>query len=638
MKSSTDRAIRYAAAFVLLLALIYVRWLWLLPSVQSERAVQDAEVSGVEHPEAASALDLSSDTSVDRQAAADEPPSPAPALATPRPMAAEHTAPDGQRIVLRVVHAQTNAPIAGFRLGIYEKNVEPFEWTSDANGRIETDARYKVGIVNLRHVPLRAEPDLGISWSIEPQHVAVASQTPPQEPIEHAVRATPPRLIVEVDVYLPDGRPAPDASVTGLTTLYADPLAGGDPTQAIDGWYAEQDTNASGRARLSVFCGTLNRCSMRLGASLDPNLISDALVLDPPIGAGPWRLDLYVAGELRARVLDAAGRPIMGASLGVSVCGEPPSKGRYVTDAEGIASVEFAREGCYVLVATDPRSEATIRREIELARGETRLVDFVFEESSDRLAVRGLVVDESDAPLPKVAVWIQIDASPPVRVTTAADGSFERWSTPGEKVVVRIGFGAWEDRYEPALSDVAFGTTGIVVHRIESIERIDIPVRIVDRATLTEIPKVMIPVFDRGFPEASRTYFAADGLTRLSMLPHANTTIVIHCVGYKQREILLKEIWPDPAGTVPLVIELERGFDQHITVLDADDGNPIVGARFVHPTGRASITDARGYVHLTETEWPEAYRVEHDGHASVQWNPHEWTTWTGVVRMDPTAK
>jgi hypothetical protein len=170
------------------------------------------------------------------------------------------------------------------------------------------------------------------------------------------------------------------------------------------------------------------------------------------VGGGPepfrLKIEMYQMGKISGRVVDAAGKPVPKARIDLS--DETPPGGGWIseTDEKGEFSNEDLRPGTWRLAATAPPSLAppespedeqlgwahtyypgAISR--DLGAPIVVLPGSEFRDMDIRLAavpvrhVRGLVLDPSGNPEPKISVTLDAHEPPSLHQQSGSDGAFE---------------------------------------------------------------------------------------------------------------------------------------------------------------------------------------------------------------------
>jgi hypothetical protein len=523
----------------------------------------------------------------------------------------------------RVVEERGFTPVADLDLEIRGADGTIHRAATDSVGRFETPALFPRGVVLLRHAPDLEHPRFQAEHRLEPAQVFVP---PPQDPAAPAgdelllLRLLEPDLLLVVRVLDTDGTPARDSRVVLLEFH-----EGGSPERAH-----VRPTDQEGLARFGVTLRDGNPRTLSVFADDVPRgLVSDLV----PLPEG-WKrerqttvtLHLDAGGTLRVRVLDDAGGPVPGARVSVNPEFMPTPFASLLrswrTDERGEAAIGARLPGVHLVKAEDPRNRLDFERQVELERGIETLVEFQLPPATTELAVSGVVLDEGGAPLPGVYLSVEKDGEERWWGTRSGeDGRFELWSHRVPSLTIRTDFLLESDRFEPVQLTVPFGTRGVVLHRVEVVERVSVAFLVSDAATGKGVSGAEIWIFDPKYEEEERIGGTGpDGSARVEFKPREGLLWGVGAAGYLDAEGRVAEIDLDLRS--PLVeIRLARGFDRRWRIVDAYSGTRLAGAKVRDGAldDLLAISDDRGRFRLWGDPGPEVLLVSLPGYETLAW-------------------
>ncbi len=543
----------------------------------------------------------------------------------------------------QVVDARTGLPLPGIALTFLSRRPKTAHATTNALGWFETGIELSSGVVSVMHAPDPSNPRFKTRWTIEPQQFLLPPSPPPVpgsntpgETFSVVLRASAPVSELDIDVTMPDGKPAPTASVA-LTSGHRD--AHGE-FQAESRTYEVAD--ARGRASFSLFGEDVYATSFRVEAEHGGTLASDLLEIDPPLGHAPRRLELAPGCSVRVRALSDEGRPVAGVSLWLAsnegtrfVTGQ-----RATTDALGEALFTALRSGCWNVTALHPLTGHPLQKQIDLARGAHGDVDFQLTISGLRLGLSGVVLDENGFPLPEVGVRLQVPDEEPVELTTDERGIFELWARPATGVAVSIGGGFLDDRFEPSYLTLPFGTTGYEVRRIGRVEPETRAFVVVDDDKKKPVPRATIVLYhaaqSNGLAQSSLVAPAPSGFAQVTFKRRDDTRYVVDAPGYVRAEGRLAELVKAcGSNPLPLRVELSAGFERNLEVRDRATKRAVSGASFQADGRVLGASDETGKVALSNATWPLVVHVVCAGYQPLAWDPTTLTWPMSVIWLEP---
>jgi hypothetical protein len=542
----------------------------------------------------------------------------------------------------QVVDARSGLPLPGFSITFLSRRPKTAQAKTSSLGWFATGVELSSGVVAVLHAPDAADPRYAVRWSIEPREFLLPpaaraqSGAPPAEPFTIVLRASSPQTELDLDVVLPDGKPAAGASVS-LTTG-----SRGERGEFQAESRAYEVADKSGRARFALHGDDVWARSSRIEADHGGSLVSELLEIDPPLGRAPRRVELVQGGIVRVRATTDDGKPVSGVSLWLSANeGTRFVTGRQgVTDALGEETFAALRAGCWNVTAIHPLTGRTLYEQVDLARGARADVDFQLTLTGLRLGLSGTVLDEDGYPLSGVGVRLQVPGEDPVELSTRELGRFELWARPASGVAVSVGGGFLDDRFEPSFLTLPFGTTGFQARRIARIEPETRAFVILDADTQKPVHRASIVLFHAaqsiGVEESALRAAAPTGFAQVTFKRRDDTQFVVDAPGYVRVEGRLAELVAKcGSNPLPLQVELEPGFERTLEVRDRATKRAVQGASF-HAEGRVLATSGEsGRVHLEGPSWPAVVHVVCAGYQPLAWDPRE-LQWPGsVVWLEP---
>jgi hypothetical protein len=296
------------------------------------------------------------------------------------------------------------------------------------------------------------------------------------------------------------------------------------------------------------------------------------------------------------------------------------------TDARGEMVFSGLRAACWTLNVVHPLSGQTIQREIDLPRGGHADIDVRLTVVGLRLGLSGAVVDELGYPLAGVGVRVQSAGEAPVDLETGEGGTFEFWGRPSGGILVSVGGGFKDDRFEPELSSVPFGTTNVSVRRVQRFESTTQAVVVVDAHSGKPCTRASIVLYHaqsaaNGLSQGMEKWRAESGVAQVNYKLRDDTVYAVDAPGYRRAQGKLAELIEASGPLRPLRVELERGFERRVEARDRITKRPLAGARFLDGNGVLGITDSSGAVALAADDWPALLRVECAGYEPLVWDP-----------------
>jgi hypothetical protein len=534
----------------------------------------------------------------------------------------------------RVLDAVTKEPVPGIRLRFMSRRPRTSTVTTDAEGRFQTGAELAPGIVSVAHWPDSEAPRFCMRWEIEPGEFLVADPKIEKEPRALVLCVRSPERVLEANVHAPDGSPAAGAAVTltfGRRDATGEFVAEGRDYEV---------SAADGRVRFAQFGADAFDRSFRIEAELRGVLASDVLTLDPPIGSRPLDVELHPGSVLRVHAKNDEGRPIANLSLWVSSNenGRIASGRNGDTDARGDCLFTPLRPGCYSVNAVHPLTGETLQREIDLARGEEASIDLRLTLANLRLGLSGTVLDESGAPLSGITVRVQAPGEPPVELATGDGGRFEYWGRPVQALFFSIGTGFMDDEFEPGVLAVPFGTAGVAIRRVRSLETHTLPFSAVDRDTGAPVRRASLVLF-HGDPShalhSEERFSALAGVAQVSFKLRSDSGFAVDAPGYLRAQGSLRELYESSLHGPSMRVELTPGFERKIEVRDRITKRALSGARIFEDSRLVGTTDVRGIVEVSAAAWPAGYRVDCAGYQTIVWDPLAAGFPGDVIWLDP---
>lgn len=547
----------------------------------------------------------------------------------------------GERCVVtaRVIDGLGGAALAGFRVALEQPYREETRssFTTDADGRFETPAAWQAGVLLFEHEPSAEYPG---DWRIITQAFSLPEGLRERE-VELVARHAD--HVVTVEVVLPDGAPAVGARVMRVLSA---PEPEGQPRWRL---WSTSETDAQGRARMTLLPeeALVRALAFTLREPFEGH-VADRLVVPPPVGNGPWQLQLYRGGSLEVRVVDAQGVPVDGTEVHaylddrVRVHRDPPR----TTDSGGVVRYGSLAAGRYFArTRFSGADEWVAEAEVELAHGGFETVELVIStERMPRVAAAGTVLDAAGQPVEYEMLLARLDDGAMQRVFSRGDGSFEfLTAASGERVHLRVGASVYSEPYAPAERSVDFGTTGLEFKKTIAMESVVALFELADARSGELLSDAIEPALvlyrepAAGEPVGAVSRFGlSDGVSEVDFLPHADLHYWVTAPGYSEARGRVRAPGPDGAPKLHR-IELQPGFERELEVRDAVDGALMAGARFIDESGRTlGVSDARGEVRLSAGEWPGALTVEREGYAPLEWDPGRyWMNFERTLFLSP---
>lgn len=545
--------------------------------------------------------------------------------------------PDALRAVRgRVLDAQSGEPLAGFKLGFLSRRPRNVIVETDELGEFTTGRELGSGLVAIAHQPDVTQARYAGRFDVEPGEFLLPRADEDAPPFLVTISARSPRRIFEVDVRRPDGAPAMDATVA-LSSGRRDE-GGIFVADARDFEIAD----ALGRARFALFGEDAFQNTYRLEAEHGGTLVAEPREFDPPLPTTTERMDLYPGGVLHVRVKNDDGRGVPGVSLWLTT----PESGRFAsgrrgeTDANGEFLFDGLRSTCWSVSAGHPWTGDSVERAVDLGVGEYSDVDLRLSVTNLSLGAQGTVTDENGLPLEGVVVHVQPAGSAPIDLATDAAGRFQFWGRPSGALLLGFGGAFLDDRFEPGVLTAPFGTTALVVRRVERRVERAFGVEIIDARTHAPCPNAAIWL---SRPESSalvgtlavQRFSAPSGVTWVQLPLGDATRFAVDAPGYLRAEGDLSARIEETEEGRALRIELTPGFERRVEVRDRISRALLADAVFFAKSSVLGATDSSGRAVLRADEWPANTRVECTGYKPLSWDPLA-AGWPGtVVWLDP---
>jgi hypothetical protein len=534
----------------------------------------------------------------------------------------------------RVLDAGTHAPIAGIRLSFMSRRPRTCVVTTDSDGRFRTGVELAPGVVSVAHLPDDDAPRYCVRWEVEPGEFLLSDPALAKQPDEIVLNARSPERVIEANVRTPDGAPAAGAAVT-LT--YGRRDAAGE---FVSEGREYESADSSGRVRFAQFGADIFDRSIRIEAEQRGLFASDVITLDPPIGTRPLDVELHPGSVLRVHAKNDEGRPIANLSLWVSnnESGRGASGRNGDTDAHGDCMFTPLRAGCYSVNAVHPLTGETLQREIDLVRGEEASIDLRLTLANLRLGLSGAVLDEFGQPLVGITVRVQAPGESPVELSTGDGGRFEYWGRPVPALFFSIGTGFMDDEYEPGVLAVPFGTCGLGVRRVKSLELHTLPFAAVDQRTGAPVKRATVVLY-HGDPahalHSEQRFSAQAGVAEVSFKLRPDSGFAVDAPGYLRAQGSLRTLYESCMHSAALRVELVPGFERRLEVRDRVTKRTLAGARLFEDRRLVGTADAQGVIEISAAVWPSGYRVECAGYASIAWDPIAAGFPGDVIWLDP---
>ena len=586
-------------AVACLAAIAIAAW-WLtssLPESLDPGVVEGAHVPGAEPAPLAGARVTERPTALEQVAAAE-------VDATPGPETEPAIEAERVRLVGRLVDAADATPLADERLRFLPRygRGDVYEVTTDESGRFELDAA--ASEIVAVHEP-RPED---VARDLEPRVFDLTALRDSSGNVDVTIRAQAPPLVLKVELMYEDGAPAVGALVSfsakNPELLSVDPWtrAGADGVAHIGIWFPYAFEHGQLRAEDDSF------------------RVSELLDVEAPLEPYPRRLVLRPGGTVEVFVLHADGVPVAGRQVMV-VHSSRWSPSRYDwTDANGMVVLAGLFAGESEVIVRDGH----LRKSILVRTGGHERVDFELPAAGVRTAVSGRVVDERGAPLKGVSLVVTPSGEWPRRVTTDAQGRFECPAAPCESVHVTANLTAEGDRFDPDERTVPYGTRDVEFHRIEKARIVRFDMVVVDRESGERMDDFAARI-DRGQgTERHDNGYAGRRSFELRVLPESRWHVAAK--DHLTKTLRIAEALAALGEGEVLRVELERGLEHELVVLDAETGAPLEGVVLRSPTAGEARTDAAGRVRVSADHW-SVYSVHKDGFESTTFDPEDHVLW-----------
>lgn len=537
-----------------------------------------------------------------------------------------------------VLDARTQEPVPGIALTFLSRRPRTIQVVTDAGGRFHTGAELACGAVSVLHAPDASDPRFAARWALDPNQFVLpprAQGEPAGVAREIVLLARDPEQVLEVAIRLPDGQPAQGAAVS---------LTLGD--RGANGAFVPverdfEEADALGRVRFPLFGDDVFGRSVQVEAEHGGTLASDVLELEPPLVLRPVALALHPGGVVRVRTKNDEGRPIAGVSLYLAVHEDARSvRGWHAaSDATGEGLFTALRAGCYTVSALDPRTGQRIERTLDLGRGAQEVVELTLSVAGLRLALQGQVQDEFGYPLPGVELEIVHGNGDAATLASGDKGQFEYWARPESELLVRLGRGLQDDRFEPSEAAVVFGARGLVFRRKESLPDRVLAFEVVDRATGESLRSARVAI-TAGDPEACTgrelaVFDAPRGVVQTSFKLRPGLAYVVEAPGHVRASGTIAELLRRDPARVVARFPLDSGFERRLVVRERATGKPLARARVLQGTRTLATTDADGAAELSLPTWPTALRVEAAGFQPCAWDPLNAPFPSDSIWLDP---
>ncbi|MBI5364014.1 MAG: carboxypeptidase regulatory-like domain-containing protein [Planctomycetes bacterium] len=537
-----------------------------------------------------------------------------------------------------VLDARTKEPVSGLALSFLSRRPRTCTVVTDARGGFATGPELACGVVSAQHAPDALDARVSARWELEPNQFVLAPRDPrasADETPSVVFFAREPERVLEVDIRLPDGLPAEGAAVSVTWGERAE--NGAFLPVARD--YEEAD--AAGRARFPFVDAPSVSRSLRVEAEQGGTLASDVLTLEPPIAPRPLALALHAGGVVRVRCRNDEGRPIAGVSTYLAVHEDArAARGWHgTTDATGEGLFTALRAGCYTVSALHPLTGERVERTVDLARGEHEVVDVRLGVAGLRPALVGQVLDEYGYPLPGVELRVTRSSGEAMTLASGDKGQFEFWSKPEPELLLGVGGGIADDRFEPEETTVPFGTRGIVLRRAQILRERTLAFEIVDRTSKEPLRSARVALFlgdaDRAGAREIARFDAPTGVVQSTFKLRPELGYVIEAPEHVRVTGRVAELLQRDPARIVARIALERGFERELVVRDRPSGRPLARVRVALGERELARTDAEGRVELSLPAWPPGLRFEGAGFLPCAWDPLSAPFPGDVVWLDP---
>ncbi|MBK7877392.1 MAG: hypothetical protein IPJ77_16920 [Planctomycetes bacterium] len=523
-----------------------------------------------------------------------------------------------------VLDARSREPVPGITLTFLSRRPRTIAVVTDEKGRFHTGAELACGAVSVQHAPQEADLRFAARWTLEPNQFVL----PPRQKDEPAdaareivLLAHDPERVLEVAIRLPDGQPAQGAAVS---------LTLGD--HAENGTFVPlerdfEEADAAGRVRFPLFGDDVYGRTLQVEAEHGGTLASDVLTIDPPLVLRPLALALHPGGVVRVRTRNDEGRPVAGVSLYLSTHEDARSARGWhgATDAADEGLFTALRAGCYTVSALDPRTGERIERTLDLARSEQEVVDLKLSVAGLRLGLQGQVQDEYGYPLPGVELSIVHGDGATSAVASGDKGQFEFWARPEPALLLRIGGGLADDRFEPAETEVPFGTREIVLRRAASLPERTLAFEVLERSSGEPLRSARIALYV-GDPEHAdarelAVFDAPRGVVQAVFKLRPGLGYTVEAPGHVRVVGRIADLLRRDPARVEVRFPLDPGFERRLVVRDRASGRPLARVRVMQGDRILATSGADGTVELALAAWPAALRFEAAGYQLLAWDP-----------------
>lgn len=209
-------------------------------------------------------------------------------------------------------------------------------------------------------------------------------------------------------------------------------------------------------------------------------------------------------------------------------------------------------------------------------------------------------------------------AEPFATASSTADGHFELRARAGQaarEVWVNAGGGVETELYEPSQQSVPAGSAALVFRRRPSPETRELSLAAIDPQSGRPITDARIFLYRSSWPWDFDLYGAPHGVATCTLRPYEDVLVRAAAIGYLPRTIAWRDVPESARAGKPLSLELARGFEQALEVLDQETLRPLPGARVLAGDVPVALTDDCGHAQVRLDEWPPSLRVELAGYA-----------------------